>query len=684
MTPNNNLSPLPIYGSLAEQDFRKPWAYGNIPCLPFLTGSIPPFFVRIENKTVQFVTMALKKPDGTVVKQYTQVPTGLRTTTKNGIQMLWVDSNASPAPFSGNVPEGNHYLDIIITFTDTTSQNLFSEVFTYVNMAGNDGFVKLNWFSEEDQVYEGGFIPYEEGYRNFVFLHTSVGYPQYNFEEEATERDGFIFVKKQLSEKTYKFTFAGPEYLCDALRLVRLSDHAIVVDEEGRQYVCDSFLINVDWLEQGHYAQIGAEFDCDTVVKALGRSNTVQSGLILTPTEISMSAVNPANQIISVFGATGDLSFSGAPSGVTLSAVGNTAIIVASQSNPSMVGREAEITVSDAAGKQSKFTFRQAGTFAVEPTLVNLAEPYHGTTPVNGSSVPEDDVLVKVTSEVSWTITPDHCDVYRKTGTEASPVYTLLVEAGQTSAAITGNAELVFVPEENITAGASVSTNDRALVNVFTIGGSATKNVVLNQPGYKWQVVLPSSQTYKYADEGETPVNGQAVPDSDLQVTVRTTAKNWSVYVHNCTVYELKNNFIYERLYSGTGWLNGLNGTKTLVFVSYSNTEMYQRNYTFTFRDPRNLGQVLDAVFILPGVAPGFPNNEIPVAGGTGTTAINVRRQWTFITPAWFNVDTQRGTGTATVTWTVGANTTGSPRTAVVGIGSPTLDVSQSVTQAGS
>ena len=107
-------------------------------------------------------------------------------------------------------------------------------------------------------------------YRNFIYLPTELGKPNYDFEETGEDRDGFYYPEKQLSEKTYRFSFIAPEYMLDALRLVRLSDYVTVTDQYGYDYHADRFLMTPKWLGDGDLASVVVEFQTDTVVKNTG------------------------------------------------------------------------------------------------------------------------------------------------------------------------------------------------------------------------------------------------------------------------------------------------------------------------------------------------------------------------------------------------------------------------------
>lgn len=132
----------------------------------------------------------------------------------------------------------------------------------------------LVWYDTTDQRLAEGVIPYSQGYRNMVALNTSVGRPEYETEKEGDERDGYFFMEKGISRKAYKFTFYAPEYLCDALRIVAVSDVVRIRDTSrgaAVDYDVDDIDMEVEWLEQGNYAQVTFTFHTDTIVKNLGK-----------------------------------------------------------------------------------------------------------------------------------------------------------------------------------------------------------------------------------------------------------------------------------------------------------------------------------------------------------------------------------------------------------------------------
>ena len=102
-------------------------------------------------------------------------------------------------------------------------------------------------------------------------MHTTIGKPEYSYEEEATSRNGYTFVESQVCKKIYKFTVLAPEYLCDALRIVRLCNEKIIRDRH-KTFTALSFSMDVKWEDQGDLASIECEFETDTVIFNIGNT----------------------------------------------------------------------------------------------------------------------------------------------------------------------------------------------------------------------------------------------------------------------------------------------------------------------------------------------------------------------------------------------------------------------------
>lgn len=264
MTPNNNLSVLPFYRSIDEQNGRKSYAYGAIYPLTTPINTVLPFQIIRTSDALTALYARLYTAGGKLVKDISQAmrDTGLKVAGVGDYSII-VYPGGLPMPISQQ--EGRYY----ITVTDGPV-TWYSDVFTAVNNVS--GFTKIEWYDKENLLFDAGAIVYESPkFINRLFVCAEIAMPDYEFEEEGETRDGYFFPEKQLSSKKYKFTMLAPEYLCDVMRLIRMADYIRVTDKYGRVYDCDTFLITPKWQTQGDLASVEVEFTTDTVVKRIGR-----------------------------------------------------------------------------------------------------------------------------------------------------------------------------------------------------------------------------------------------------------------------------------------------------------------------------------------------------------------------------------------------------------------------------
>ena len=271
MNQSNNISVLPFYKNVDEQDRFRNYAYGETYPLYTPLGSVPPFqIVRRHNsatvtaatlfrtdRTMQADILAALQTAGLQVKQY--------ATYRYDIVVF-----PSLGQMNITTEEGMYY--IRLRMSDGTLY--YSDIF--VVSAITEGCLMLQWWDRDDLVMEDGRIAYidsndEVDFRNTLWLNTQLGKPDYEFEEQGETRDGYFFPEKMISEKVYKCNFLAPEYLCDVMRLIRLSDYVVLVDQYGNSYRCDTFLCTPKWQEQGNLANVEVEFTCNTVVKKIGK-----------------------------------------------------------------------------------------------------------------------------------------------------------------------------------------------------------------------------------------------------------------------------------------------------------------------------------------------------------------------------------------------------------------------------
>lgn len=260
---NNNISPLPFYDDLALQNHRKGYAFGQVFPLITYKNYIMPFQFIIDVPAADVNTLALTLYDFNTGEgvDLTQefADTGLVGKDVKGYSLI-----EYPAlfPLSATLQEGLYYIGITINGT----YRYYSDVFCVKNSV--DDCILLEWSNSYNLEMPNGVIDFEQF--NFrCYLQTQIGRPEYNFEEEATERLGYSFIESQVSKKTYKFTFVAPEYLCDALRIVRLCDGRRIT--QGKEvYMPLTFSIDPKWQEQGDLAAVEAEFDAATVIANIG------------------------------------------------------------------------------------------------------------------------------------------------------------------------------------------------------------------------------------------------------------------------------------------------------------------------------------------------------------------------------------------------------------------------------
>lgn len=177
--------------------------------------------------------------------------------------------NYQVAMYNGNLTiqfdkEGMYY----IRLTNQDQWEYYSEVFSITN--STDNCIELEYRNNSGNFYlKNGLISFANNFYFKVMLQTEIGKPEYSFEEEATKRLGYSFVESQVSKKIYKFTILAPEYLCDALRIVRLCDiKAITTKYDTFEPI--TFDMNVEWQEQGDLASVTCEFEVDTVITNFG------------------------------------------------------------------------------------------------------------------------------------------------------------------------------------------------------------------------------------------------------------------------------------------------------------------------------------------------------------------------------------------------------------------------------
>lgn len=260
---NNNISPLPFYDDIELQNHRKDYAFGQIYPLVIHKNVIMPFQVVLPETARENISVFLhcvndSRLSGNISQQMKEA--GLK---------LHKYSNFSVLIYPGIFPinmikyEGQYYLNIVIA----GAGQIYSDIFNSVNRI--DDYLLIEYYNDYNFELKNGIVDFSDNFKFKCYIKTQIGKPEYSFEEEATERMGYTFIESQVSKKIYKFVFLAPEYLCDALRIVRLCNNKRILCK-NQQYDLTSFSMNPKWEEQGDLASVECEFETDTVISNLG------------------------------------------------------------------------------------------------------------------------------------------------------------------------------------------------------------------------------------------------------------------------------------------------------------------------------------------------------------------------------------------------------------------------------
>ena len=258
------ISPLKFYDNFHKQNRYRSFAYGHIAPLITNPNVVSPFQLIVSGNVSEVYVRSAntnKRVTDNVVERFKDA--GLRNVSKDDYNILLF---LGIFPLSGVIDyedEGQYWLEI------HSGEWYYSEVFCFDNNI--DDCLKVEyWNPEGDFALKNGIIVLgSENFHFILLLKSELGKPEYSFEEEATKRLGYSFIESQVSKKTYKFNTVIPEYLCDAMRIIRLCSQKKITCK-GETYDAITFNMEVDWQEQGDLASVTCEFDVDNIITNLG------------------------------------------------------------------------------------------------------------------------------------------------------------------------------------------------------------------------------------------------------------------------------------------------------------------------------------------------------------------------------------------------------------------------------
>lgn len=256
------ISPLKFYDDFHKQNRYRSFAYGHVAPLITNPNVVSPFQLIVSGNVSEVYVRSAdtnKRVTSNVVERFKDA--GLRNISKNDYNILLF---LGIFPLSSVIDyEGQYWLEI------HSGGWYYSEVFCFDNNI--DDCLKVEyWNPEGDFALKNGIIILgSENFHFILLLKSELGKPEYSFEEEATKRLGYSFIESQVSKKTYKFNIVIPEYLCDAMRIIRLCSQKKITCK-GETYDAITFNMEVDWQEQGDLASVTCEFDVDNIITNLG------------------------------------------------------------------------------------------------------------------------------------------------------------------------------------------------------------------------------------------------------------------------------------------------------------------------------------------------------------------------------------------------------------------------------
>ena len=269
MEVHNNFSPLAFRKKESKATYEKWYAFGKNYAIPASANTLTPF---------QFTELNIPvfDPD-TIEVEAVNEETG--ESTKTGVYVSF-----DVMPEHGGVlyvsPGKNSFREALPQGTYRARFSIGDEVYISTPFCVIPGietsskYLLIEYWNDEKIAYPGGFITTgaNNDFRYQMYVPATICKPKYEFEEELTKRAGYKFLELQTSTKVYAFTFVAPEFICDAMRLIRLSDY-IRISHDGEYYNALNFEFDVDWREQLYLAAVDCQFETDSIIQKLPSFN---------------------------------------------------------------------------------------------------------------------------------------------------------------------------------------------------------------------------------------------------------------------------------------------------------------------------------------------------------------------------------------------------------------------------
>lgn len=269
MEVHNNFSPLAFRKKESKATYEKWYAFGKNYAIPASANTLIPFqFTDVNVGEVQpdsIEVVAVNQETGENIK--TGVYVSRDDMPEHG-SVLYVSPGKNS--FREALPQGTYRARFTID-----DQVYISTPFCVIpGIETSSKYLLIEYWNDEKIAYPDGFITTgaNNDFRYQMYVPATICKPKYEFEEELTKRAGYKFLELQTSTKVYAFTFVAPEFICDAMRLIRLSDY-IRISHDGEYYNALNFEFDVDWQEQLYLAAVDCQFETDSIIQKLPSFN---------------------------------------------------------------------------------------------------------------------------------------------------------------------------------------------------------------------------------------------------------------------------------------------------------------------------------------------------------------------------------------------------------------------------
>lgn len=269
MEVHNNFSPLAFRKKESKATYEKWYAFGKNYAIPASANTLTPFQFTELNIPVfdpnPFEVEVINEETGEAKKSGVYVSFDVMPE-HGGVLYVSPGKNS----FREALPQGTYRARFSIG-----DEVYISTPFCVIpGIETSSKYLLIEYWNDEKIAYPGGFITTgaNNDFRYQMYVPATICKPKYEFEEELTKRAGYKFLELQTSTKVYAFTFVAPEFICDAMRLIRLSDY-IRISHDGEYYNALNFEFDVDWQEQLYLAAVDCQFETDSIIQKLPSFN---------------------------------------------------------------------------------------------------------------------------------------------------------------------------------------------------------------------------------------------------------------------------------------------------------------------------------------------------------------------------------------------------------------------------